>query len=99
MWIYMNDCFLSIIENDEQNLTVCALRKEDITRVFPEVDVIETSEKDYGYSAIVTRRDVAMTIAKKIMRIDYHNFKDSVKENDRKYIYSNIWSNSLQLRR
>lgn len=99
MWIYMNDCFLSIIENDEQNLMVCALRKEDITRVFPEVDVIETSEKDYGYSAIVTRRDVAMTIAKKIMRIDYYNFKDSVKENDRKYIYSNIWSNSLQLRR
>jgi len=95
----MNDCFLSIIENDEQNLMVCALRKEDITRVFPEVDVIETSEKDYGYSAIVTRRDVAMTIAKKIMRIDYYNFKDSVKENDRKYIYSNIWSNSLQLRR
>ncbi len=99
MWIYMNDSFLSIIENDEQNLTVCAQRKEDITRVFPEADVIEMPENDYGYRTIVTRRDVAMTIAKRILSIDYYNFKDSVKENDRKHIYANIWGNSLQLRK
>jgi len=99
MWIYMNDSFLSIIENDELHLTVRARRKEDIERVFPDASVVETPDRDYRYRAVMKRNDVAIVIAKRIMGIDYYNFKDSVKEYDRKHVYSEIWGETLKLQK
>lgn len=33
------------------------------------------------------------------MRIDYYNFKDTVKDYDRKHVYSEVWETTLQLQK
>lgn len=98
MWIYMNNSFLSIVESDELHLTVCAHRQEDIGRIFPDIEICETPERDYRYRAVLQRRYAAIAIAQHIMRIGYCNLKDSVKEDDRLEIYSAVrgWTSNLQ---
>lgn len=95
----MNNSFLSIIENDELHLTVCACRKEDIERIFTDASILETPEGDYRYRTVMKRNDVAIVIAKRIMGIDYYNFNDTVKDYDTKHVYSEVWETTLQLQK
>jgi hypothetical protein len=94
MWIQFNNAFLSIVENREKTieLLVRARVKGDIERVFPEADVFEDNNADYKYRAFISKAKVAERMVLKVTEINYDNFKNSVKEIDRKKIYSNIWA-------
>ena len=94
MWIQFNNAFLSIVENRENTteLLVRARVKGDIEKVFPEADVFEDNNADYKYRAFISKAIVAEKIMLKVTEINYDNFKNSVKEIDRKKIYSNIWA-------
>jgi hypothetical protein len=94
MWIQFNNAFLSIVENREKTieLLVRARVKGDIERVFPEADVFEDNNADYKYRASISKAKVAERMVLKVTEINYDNFKNSVKEIDRKKIYSNIWA-------
>ena len=92
MWIQFNNAFLSIVENRENTteLLVRARVKGDIEKVFPEADVFEDNNADYKYRAFISKAIVAEKIMLKVTEINYDNFKNSVKEIERKKVYSNI---------
>lgn len=109
MWIFFNDAFLSIVapapgSNADKNgeLVVRARLKGDLERAFPGVRVRETKsqERDYRFRATVSRAIVAETLAGRVKRIDYTNFKSSVddpakgkaKEKWRHDLYMRVWS-------
>ena len=93
MWIQFNNAFLSIVENREKTieLLVRARVKGDIEKVFPEADVFEDNNADYKYRAFISKAMVAEKIMLKVTEINYDNFKNSVKEIERKKVYTNIW--------
>ena len=94
MWIQFNNAFLSIVENREKTieLLVRARVKGDIEKVFPEADVFEDNNADYKYRAFISKVIVAEKIMLKVTEINYDNFKNSVKEIERKKVYGNIWA-------
>ena len=94
MWIQFNNAFLSIVENREKTieLLVRARVKGDIEKVFPEADVFEDNNADYKYRAFISKAMVAEKIMLKVTEINYDNFKNSVKEIEKKKVYSNIWA-------
>lgn len=95
MWIFMNDSFLSIVEDRDRPgfLRVRARVAGDIERVFPfcEGEVEERPRNDYRFMALVPRAAVAEAITRRIVGIDYGNFKDSVPESDRHDYYAEVW--------
>ena len=93
MWIQFNNAFLSIVENRDNKLEllVRARIKGDIEKIFPEADVFEDESADYRYRAFISKAKVAERMMLKMKEINYDNFKNSVKEIDRKSAYSNVW--------
>jgi len=93
MWIFLSDSFLSIVDKggDGSTLLVRARKAGDIERVFPEAKVVEGAWTDYLYRTRIDREVVAGKIADAVRRIDYPNFKATVKEGDRHHAYMETW--------
>jgi hypothetical protein len=93
MWIFLSNAFLSIVSDKDNpgNLVVRARHHDDIRKVFPGVKVVITPEADYRYRARVPRTLVADKIATEIAGIDYANFKDSVTDESRNFVYLQVW--------
>lgn len=94
MWIFLNNAFFSIVEpsqNGSTDLMVRARFQGDIERVFPDVQVTYTTERDYAYRALIDRNTVAEVISNNIKNINYGNFKDSVEETWRHNAYADVW--------
>lgn len=106
MWIFMNDAFVSIVEDRESdcgNLLVRARRKGDIQRAlfgkkkWP-IKVTFTRDRDYPYRASVEAGAVARALYDRVRAIDYSNFKDSIPKNDqtRHDAYLSVWARMAQ---
>ena len=96
MWIVLNNSFLSIVKNrnDENELLVRARVSGDIEKVFNDADVFEDANADYKYRSYLDRKVVANAISEELMNINYDNFKSSVSKDDnmRNTAYMNVWS-------
>lgn len=106
MWICLNDAFLSIVDERaaathqpntspdlDDTLLVRARVKGDIERVFGAAYKVErTPHRDYMYRARIRREDVAHALMAEVFGLDYGNFKDSVREDDRHSAYAAMWS-------
>ena len=99
MWVCLNDAFFSIIEDDLDPgvLIVRARVKGHIEKVFPKVKVTILPERDYRFRCSVDRETVAQAMATEVRRIDYHNFKDSVVDEELHDAYMSIWSVMFRL--
>lgn len=97
MWIFLNDGFFSIVEDkiNPAHLVVRARKSGDLERVFntPPKNIIKLPHRDYMYRTYMARHDVSEILAKRILDINYPNFKDSIShdEADRKHAYSGVW--------
>lgn len=93
MWILMNDAMLSIVRHRTRpdDLLVRARLAGDIERVFPQVEVVEGAGSDYRFRATVPRPEVAEAISRRLLDIDYGNFKNSVREPKRHEAYFDVW--------
>lgn len=93
MWVFFNDAFLSIVDNDAdpECLLVRARVKGDIERVFLSAEVHVTPVADYRFRASVERSMVAEALAARVRELDYPNFKDSVREDWRHHAYARVW--------
>lgn len=102
MWVFMQDAMLSIVEPSIQRpetkgrLLVRARVSHDIRRVFPKAAVLMTPARDYRYRAFIPREEVALAISQAVRGINYPNFKDGVRENDRHDAYLGVWSEMHQ---
>jgi hypothetical protein len=105
MWIVLNDAFLSIVDQKAADgyrinpspapddiLVVRARVKGDIERVFGNGTRVHSIKgRDYLFRAFITRQQVQDAIMCEIMTLDYGNFKNSVREDDRHDAYADIW--------
>ena len=87
MWLFLNDCFLSVVEKDcaRDELLVRARRKGDIEKIFPHARVKRGTTTDYLYRAVVKRAEFEKAIVLESRRITYPNFKDSMPKEERAY--------------
>lgn len=96
MWIALNDSFLSIVASPpphQDQLAVRARARGDIEAVFGKAyKVISLDARDYAFRAFIPREVVAAKLAERVLAIEYGNFKDSVKQNDRHDTYFRIWN-------
>ncbi len=93
MWIFLNDAFLSIVQDHNQSdkLLVRGRVAGDIERVFATAEVIKDAGTDYPYRAWVEREAVANALYWQAQSIGYGNFKSSVQEDDRHDAYMSVW--------
>jgi hypothetical protein len=106
MWIFTDTSFVSIVrlkngKGRKDPLVVRGRVKGDIEALFPKAKVRVTPARDYLYRAVVSRKVVAEVLAKKIMDIDYDNYKDAItgKAKDRHEAYLDVWWALLNLQR
>ena len=94
MWIGLNDGWLSIVRNfnDEETLLVRARKLSHLTNVFPDCDYFKDSDADYPYRAYISREQVGETIKERLKNTSYTNFKASVRDNQLKGLYSEMWN-------
>lgn len=94
MWIFLHDCFLSIVDKDcgDDELMVRARREGDIEKLFPKAKVVRLTRADYLFRAVVKRDEIARVIANEISWIDYDNFKGAVRDRDLHNAYMRVWT-------
>jgi hypothetical protein len=100
MWIVTNKSFLSVVENrDNKNQFVVRARVSgDLEEFFGHnIKVIETTNSDYRFRVFVDKAVFKSKMMNSINNIDYFNFKDSVKDYERKSWYTKIWSIMFQV--
>lgn len=94
MWVFINDAFLSIVAHEKftSRLLVRARLQGDIQRIFPAAKVEETPKADYRYRTLLPRWQVEAAMRAEVKRINYVNFKDSVRDNTRHNTYLRVWA-------
>jgi hypothetical protein len=87
MWIFTQRAFLSIVRHSEKPgvLIVRSRFPNHIQTIFPDAHVEEDGTRDYRFRAELPVREVAKTISRMVLEIDYPNFKDSFDLDDEKY--------------
>ncbi len=93
MWICLNDAFLSIVKNrnDDETLLVRARSQEHLDNVFPDCESWCDEKADYPFRAYIERDEVAKVIGQRLMDIQYPNFKNSVEEEALFSAYHYLW--------
>lgn len=92
MWIFASNSVLSIVASRRNGfLLVRARRRGDIERLFPDAEVTESEHRDYRFRAHIPRRIVAEKIAECLSKINYRNFKGSVRDSKRHSAYLAVW--------
>ncbi len=101
MWIFANDAFLAVVRDREKpgRLLVRARRREDIERVFPGAEVIESVQADYRFRVFLPEEEVVSALAARVRSIDYGNFKDSIEDRDLSAFAHRVWLEGLQLQK
>jgi hypothetical protein len=105
MWIFTPNSFLSIVAPTpgtpaQRNdcLVVRGRVKGDIELIFPHAIVSNTPNRDYAFRAVLPRAEVAAAVAMQVFELNYTNFKNSIKEEDRHTAAHRVWAvmNELQ---
>lgn len=96
MWLFFPNSMLSIVQHrDKKELLIVRARMEgDIEAIFPEAkgQVTHTTDTDYPYRVLVSKKVAAQRMHDQVMGINYPNFKDSVRLHHRKMAFSLVWS-------
>jgi hypothetical protein len=94
MWLCFDDGFLSVVadKNDPTRLMIRARRKQELLNAGGDgVEVIENAGTDYRWRTFIDRRAFSALVAGRIAKIDYTNFKNSVKNTDLHKMYFDFW--------
>lgn len=99
MWLFLNDCFLSIVHKDcaRDELLVRARREGDIEKLFPKAKVDRVTHADYLFRSVLKREEVERAMVEETRRITYGNFKDSVAERPLHDAYLRVWTTMASL--
>jgi hypothetical protein len=93
MWVFQNSSFLSVVAHKDRpgHLLVRSRIKGDIERAIPEAKVFEDVDADYRYRAVVPTELFKDAMGEAVDRIDYYNFKNSVRDGPRHDAYMSVW--------
>ncbi len=103
MWVFLNNSFLSIVENrnNKDELLVRSRIKGDIEKVFPDSDVFEMKNSDYKYRSYIKKTNVSNKLKNIVEGITYDNFKNSIPsdQSERHHSYLNVWTELRKLQK
>jgi hypothetical protein len=95
MWVMLSNAFFSIVDKDCDfgELMVRARRPGDLEKVFPSTrgKVQEFTTSDYHYRCAISRDEIKAVMCDQIDRIDYSNFKKTVKDDPLHRAYLRVW--------
>lgn len=93
MWVLMNDSYLSVVKHLDKldTLLVRSRIEGDIQRAIPDAEVYEDPHADYRYRADLPADQFKQAMTRAIDKIDYGNFKASVKDHKRHNVYMQVW--------
>lgn len=102
MWVMLRDSFISCVENiyDTDTLMVRSRTLDHLQAFLPEEfhpKIFTMKDSDYAYRAVMSKKDVAEIVSKRIMGIDYPNFKNSVDDEVLHDFYSAVWYQGLYM--
>lgn len=101
MWILTRESFLSIVRDRgaSDRLLVRGRIAEDISRLWPDADIIGTPEADYGFRSSIPESRVIEAITEELKAITYTtDFKGGVRDRSRHDAYLAVWTALRQLR-
>ena len=91
-----NDGFISAVldwnDPSGNSLVVRARMREHLENQFPDEEIVEMKGSDYKYRIFTTKQKLADLMVKRIMGIDYTNFKNSVGDDRLHEMYADIWA-------
>jgi len=100
MWICLNNAFVSIVEDhrDCQYVYVRGRRESDVKNFlgYFKTEVVQTDTRDYRFRAYIPKYELVKILAECVQRIDYTNFKSSVKDNDLEKMYTEVWITGVE---
>lgn len=104
MWICQNNSFVSIVKDRYSDGLLCRARKRQHLVAFLEnynylnglIFELPPHETDYQYRVLLSVDVVSACIANTISKINYDNFKGSVKDDDLYKMYSETWSSGVR---
>jgi hypothetical protein len=91
MWICLNDAFVSAVSNGRGALKVRARKRAHLAKLFPALKIHESNATDYRFRIFIAKAAFAEVVTKKLLAIDYSNFKDSVKDKKLHDLYADFW--------
>ena len=101
MWVFLNNSFLSIVENrnNKEELLVRSRVRGDIDKIFPNSNIFEMENSDYKYRSYIKKIEVSEKIREIVTNINYDNFKNSISksEDQRHSSYLNVWNEMRKL--
>ena len=101
MWVFLNNSFLSIVENrnNKEELLVLSRVRGDIDKIFPDSNIFEMENSDYKYRSYIKKIEVSEKIREIVTNINYDNFKNSISksEDQRHSSYLNVWNEMRKL--
>ena len=101
MWIFLNNSFLSIVENrnNKEELLVRSRVRGDIDKIFPNSNIFEMENSDYKYRSYIKKIEVSEKIKEIVTNINYDNFKNSISKSEdlRHSSYLNVWNEMKKL--
>ena len=101
MWVFLNNSFLSIVENrnNKEELLVRSRVRGDIDKIFPNSNIFEMENSDYKYRSYIKKIEVSEKIKEIVTNINYDNFKNSISKSEdlRHSSYLNVWNEMKKL--
>jgi hypothetical protein len=108
MWLITQDGYFSVVKKNGTSARPLCLRsrvRRDIENFLMAIDkkykIEDSTGTDYKYRTYVSREDLIEYQIHIIKKLDYDNFKDSLKDvhPERLQTYMNLWSDSFGLQK
>lgn len=100
MWIYLTEGALSVVEDwDNKSMLYVRSRTESVLRKHFREEIQYTPERDYPFRVHVSRETFAKVMVGCIINLDYHNFKDEVKNRNPQLLpaYFGVYNATIRL--
>lgn len=93
MWVYLTEGMVSIVEHyEDSNMLMVRARDRKVLEInFSQYPIQHSIHTDYAYRVIVPKKKCGEWLKKKVMHIDYPNFKDSITDSKYHKICSSTW--------
>lgn len=100
MWVFTNRGLLSVVQDRENNgrLLVRARQEGLLEQLVPRPgDVFVDKLADYPFRVFLTRAEFQEVLQDEVSRIDYDNFKNSIKDREYHDVCLKVWSAGTRL--
>lgn len=96
MWIMLNKGFLSIV-NKEGSFVVRSRIRKHLEEYFPSKTIEESTGTDYQYRIRINKEELTEFLCNIPDKINYGNFKSSIKDNKLKEFCMEVWLSGFSL--